>query len=178
MMYYCSYPTSLARFTIKVIGLLTSCFTNQCEVNWVIIYNHEHSFCCTEATGLLTYFESQVDNAPLIQTECIFSHTDLRTSPLPPLPPHPRHLGRSQTTVVRLVEKPLVGVRLPRRPWLHSRERSVGPALPDSPLAQGLTKKSGHEDPLYFGHDAQLHQGRMWSSADWNLVSMAPGPQG
>lgn len=99
-------------------------------------------------------------------------------APYPPLPPHPRHLGRSQTTVVRLVEKPLDGVRLPRRPWLQSRERSVGPALPDSPLAQGLAKKSGHEDPLYFGHDAQLHQGRMWSSADWSLVSMAPGPQG
>lgn len=88
-MTYCSYPTSLARFTIKVIGLLTSCFTNQCEVNWVIICNHEHSFCCTEATGLLTYFESQVDNAPLNQTECIFSHTDLRTSPLPPPSPPP-----------------------------------------------------------------------------------------
>lgn len=26
----------------------------------------------------------------------------------------------------------------------------MGPALPDSPLAQGLAKKSGRKDPLYF----------------------------
>lgn len=53
-------------------------------------------------------------------------------------------------TLLSLVETPLDGVRLPHRPWLYSRERSVGRALPDSLLAQGLAKKSGHKDPLYF----------------------------
>ena len=42
-----------------------------------------------------------------------------------------------------LVEKPRVGVRIPCRPWLHTRERSAGPALPDGPLAQELARKSG-----------------------------------
>lgn len=54
------------------------------------------------------------------------------------------------TTLLSLVETPLDGVRLPCRPWLYSREQSVGIALPDSLLAQGLAKKLGHKDPLSF----------------------------
>ena len=132
---------SIARFTTKMIRLLTSCFTSQHEISPMIICSYQQLLFHT-GYWFFMYCGFQLDIAPRSQKKCIFSHTYLRNSF-----PHPMS---GHTTLLSLVEMPLDGVRLPRRPWLSSRERSVGKTLPDSLLAQGLARKLGHKDPLYF----------------------------